>query len=277
MGAQGRFRGGTLLLRDDMSPRQVLQRVAHGFGRTAVRVTIPEGFDRFDIARRLARWHVVDEQAFLRATQSKSLLETMGVSAPSAEGYLFPDTHEFLDRANPDAVVAKLIGSGRERIKTALARHSDSAALRLLGAHGVLTLASIVEKEAAVARERPRIAGVFLNRLFDADFSPKRLQADPTVAFGCKVQPGLLSCRGFNGKRVTRRMTSDPANLYNTYRHNGLPPGPISNPGLSSIEAVLSPSEHREFYFVAAGDGTHTFSETLERHNDAVKAFRQSR
>jgi UPF0755 protein len=115
------------------------------------------------------------------------------------------------------------------------------------------------------------IAGVFLNRLRDPSFHPKRLQADPTVAYGCLLQPELVSCLGFDGKRVTRSMTADPQNLYNTYRIEGLPPSPIANPGLSALRAVLHPAEHGYFYFVARGDGHHSFSASLSEHNQAVQ------
>ena len=126
-----------------------------------------------------------------------------------------------------------------------------------------------MEKEARVPSEQPLIAGVFLNRLRDPAFKPKRLQADPTVAYGCVVQPNLPSCAQFDGRRVTRTMTGDPNNPYNTYRHAGLPPGPIANPGLGALRAVLAPAVHDYLYFVASGAGAHAFSRTLADHNEA--------
>jgi UPF0755 protein len=140
------------------------------------------------------------------------------------------------------------------------------------GLREIVILASIVEKEAHVPEELPIIAGVFLNRLRDPHFRPKRLQADPTVAYGCLLQPALPSCAGFDGKRVTRIMTADPQNPYNTYRIEGLPPAPIANPGISALKAVLHPSEHGYLYFVARGDGRHTFSANLDAHNLATAA-----
>src|SRR5690606_9189799 len=110
--------------------------------------------------------------------------------------------------------------------------------------HQVVILASIVEKEAAVDDERALIAGVFLNRLRSSTFRPlHRLQADPTVSYGCLAMPEVPSCAGFGG-RISRAMLEDAQNAYNTYRHGGLPPGPIANPGLASLEAVLVPAEH---------------------------------
>ena len=141
--------------------------------------------------------------------------------------------------------------------------------------HEVLTLASIVEKEARLSSEQPIIAGVFLNRLRDPSFRPKRLQADPTVTYGCLIVPGLPSCAGASaGQAPTRTMLVDPANPYNTYRHEGLPPGPIANPGLSAIEAVIQPAPHDYLYFVAQRGGAHTFSRNLQDHNVAVDQLR---
>ena len=137
----------------------------------------------------------------------------------------------------------------------------------------MITLASIVEAEAAVAAELPVIAGVFLNRLRDPEFRPKRLQADPTVSYGCRLQPSLPSCAGFDGRRITRAMLAGADNPYNTYRHEGLPPGPVGNPGLAAVEAVLAPAEHDYLYFVARGGGRHAFSATLEEHNRAVERY----
>jgi UPF0755 protein len=141
----------------------------------------------------------------------------------------------------------------------------------------VLTLASIVEKEAAVADERPTIARVFINRMRSPEFRPKRLQADPTVSYGCRTaRDAAPSCEGFDGI-ITRAMLADRENVYNTYRHEGLPPGPICNPGVDSIRAVLTAEEHDYLYFVARGGGRHTFSATLEEHNDAVARYREGR
>jgi UPF0755 protein len=122
-----------------------------------------------------------------------------------------------------------------------------------------------------VAEERPTIAGVFMNRLTSPDFRPHRLQADPTVAYGCLVaRDRIPSCAGFDGKRITPAMVRDPDNPYSTYRIEGLPPGPISNPGLSALEAALAPAQHEYFYFVTHGGGRHHFTRTLEEHNQRV-------
>src|SRR5690606_9787343 len=137
-----------------------------------------------------------------------------------------------------------------------------------MGAHEVVVLASVVEKEAAVADERPIIAGVFLNRLRSETFRPRRrLQADPTVSYGCLAEPeGARSCARFDG-RITGAMRDAPRISYCSYRNEGLPPGPIANPGLAAITAVLDPTRHNYLYFVARGGRRHHFSATLDAHN----------
>ena len=277
MGAKDRLREGRILIMRNMTARELLQRVATGYGSAAVLVTIPEGWTRFEIANRLVEWSLADRDAFLRATQDRELLASAGIDAraSSAEGYLFPDTYWLRDAMTPRAIVERMLENGRKRW-TALERNEASSIARLRGElgfdhFGIMTLASIVEKEARIRSEQPIIAGVFLNRLRDPRFRPKRLQADPTVAYGCLLLPELPSCARFDGRRVTRTMTADPDNPYNTYRLEGLPPGPIGSPGLSAIRAVLQPASHQYFYFVARGDGHHTFTATLESHGEAVQ------
>lgn len=276
LGAGARLRQGTVLVYDSMSPRELLQRIAQGYGSAELRVVIPEGFSRFDIAKRLARWGVCPEAAFLRATEEQVLLTELGIEADTAEGYLFPDTYRLIGELAPDAVVRRLVANARKRTAAVLTAHAAAVA-QLKGELGfdqrqLLTLASIVEKEAHVPDERAVIAGVFLNRLRDPAWKPRRLQADPTVAYGCFAQPALPACHGFDGKRITRAMLADTQNTYNTYRHDGLPPGPIANPGLSALLAVLEPAQHDYYYFVAVGGGRHRFSHSLEEHLEATEA-----
>lgn len=265
MGAHERLRSGRTLVTTQMTIRQLLQRIATGYGKTPLRITIPEGFSRYDVAERLSEWRVCDAAGFLQAT---------GPEGQVGEGYLFPDTYWLTDEMQPDQVVKKLSDNAQQRMQKLF--KAEPEALQALerefgfGPREVVILASIVEKEAHVRSEQPVIAGVFLNRLRDPSFRPKRLQADPTVAYGCMVHPALESCEDFDGKRVTRTMTSDPQNPYNTYRIEGLPPTPIANPGLSALRAVLRPAEHGYFYFVARGDGRHAFSASLAEHNLAV-------
>lgn len=279
LGAAGKLREGPVLLSDDMTPEDVLKRVASGYGNATVRVTIPEGFDRYDVGARLERWGVATQEEFIAASEDRALLRELGVEGPTAEGYLFPDTYRLPQGLGGPEAVRRLVEGFRRRAAPVFDEHEEGL-LELhrtlsWGRHQALILASIVEKEAAVADERPIIARVFLNRMRFPDFRPKRLQADPTVSYGCRVLGALApSCRGRTGRAITRAMLADRENSYNTYRHEGLPPGPICNPGVASIRAVLTAEPHNYLYFVARGGGRHTFSTTLEEHNAAVARLR---
>ncbi|MBO6937418.1 MAG: endolytic transglycosylase MltG [Deltaproteobacteria bacterium] len=274
-GAGSRLRTGDVLLSTGLTPRELRARVAQGYGRVPVRVVIPEGFTRHDVADRLAARGICSEEAFLAATDGAP---PMAPDAPSHEGYLFPDTYDFDEGTDAAVVVERMLENYERRTEPLFDEHA--AALATLSAdlgftaHQVLVLASVVEKEAAVAVERPTIAGVFLNRLRSEEFRPRhRLQADPTVSYGCVAEPSAApSCARYGG-RITRAMLRDGANRYNTYRHGGLPPGPICNPGLPALRAVLDPEVHDYLYFVARGGGRHAFSEGLDSHNANVDQY----
>jgi UPF0755 protein len=274
-GAGSNLRAGHHLLSDDMSPRTLVRRMQRLPVQERAKVAVPEGFTRFDIAKRLQASKVCGAEAFLEATTDAGLLAQLGIAADSAEGYLFPATYEFQLDMEPSQVVSRMKAEFDKRYER-LARDNAMGAEILRSTMGwatpqIVTLASIVEKEAAHDDERPIIASVFLNRLRDPAFTPKRLQSDPTSAYGCLAMPDRIgSCRSFNG-RVTPDMNADDSNPYTTYRHEGLPPGPIANPGEKSIQAVLVPAESRFLYFVAKGGGRHAFSETYAQHNQAIR------
>lgn len=278
LGADEHLRVGTVMLSGELSPREVVQRIAVGFGAASVEVLIPEGFNRWDVAARLERWGVTSEESFLAASVDPALLVELEIPGPSAEGYLFPDTYLLSEGMDARDVVRRMVANYRRRTEPLLREHAS--AIEVLqrelgwGAHQALVLASIVEKEAAVGEERPIIARVFLNRLRDPAFRPHRLDADPTVSYGCRERPDAApSCAGFRG-RISRAMTHDPLNPYNTYRLEHLPPGPISNPGLDALRAVLAPADHDFYFFVARGRGRHTFSRTIEEHNRTTARLR---
>jgi UPF0755 protein len=255
--------------------RAVLRRLAALVGSDAPRVTIPEGFSRFDVADRLAARRVCARDAFLAATTDPALLASLGVPGASAEGYLFPDTYDLEPGTAPAEIVRRMVENFHARTADLFETHGPALATTRATPHDALVLASILEKEAIVPEEQPIIAGVFWNRLRRPEFTPHRLQADPTVSYGCLVaRDAAPSCARFDGHRITRAMTNDALNPYNTYRNDGLPPGPISNPGLGAIEAALAPASHDYFYFVARGDRRHTFSRTLAEHDAAVDVYR---
>ena len=270
-GATPRLRAGRHRLRDDMTPREILAHISRAAPGAAVRVTIPEGQDLFDVARTLDEVGVVHAEHFLAAARDRELLARLSIPGPSVEGYLFPDTYELragVSGPGAERLVARMVANFYRRTAGTLAGLEPEARQR------VVVLASIVEREARAAVERPRIAAVFQNRMVAVDFTPHVLQADPTVAYGCRVDPSLPSCDGFGG-RIGRRQLQDAANPYNTYLREGLPPGPICNPGLPSLAAARHPIETEDLYFVARGDGTHAFAKTLDEHNRNVARYRR--
>jgi UPF0755 protein len=263
-------------------------------------VTIREGWTIFDIAGELDRKGVVQRAAFLEAARSPALLAHLGIEGESAEGHLFPETYLMeLDTA-PSEVIERLVGTFRrragplfiahaddvrqlERTAEALARELSSLASATDagpavrspgGAHVAVILASMVEAETARLDERPLVAAVLLNRLRAPGFTWRKLQIDPTVRYGCEAEPERApSCRD-GASPLTSRHLDDGRNRFNTYVHPGLPPGPIDNPSISAIEAVLTPAPVDFLYFVADGSGGHVFSNTLSEHNEAVARYR---
>jgi UPF0755 protein len=276
-GGAGRVAPGAHLLTDDLSPRDIMARLERSTSAGHVRVTVPEGWTLYDIGRRLATMHVCTQQSWLAAVHSPELLAELNLTGESAEGFLFPATYELAPDSDAPDVVRRMKGEFDRRYAIVEDRRPKGAldlqASLGWGTREIVTLASMVEKEAVVDEERSIIASVFLNRLRDASFwstSGKLLQCDPTAGYGCLAHPDEApSCLGFTGK-ITHDIVADAANTYNTYKHEGLPPGPIANPGAKSLEAVLAPATTHYFYFVARGEGRHTFSETYAGHAAAV-------
>lgn len=280
LGADRKLRSGFIVVNRALSPRALLPRIARGFGSASVMVPIPEGFTQFDVAARLARYGVAPRHALLAAMHDRELLARLDVPALSAEGYLFPAHYSFALDSAPERVVERMVKTFHARTAELFARHAsleNAFPSARLTAHEIVILASIVEREARLAEERATIAGVFLNRMLDPDFRPKRLQADPTVAYGCLVAgPRVPSCREFDGRVITPAMVRDAANPYSTYRHEGLPPGPIANPGMAALRAAVMPEPHDFLYFVATGRGRHAFASTLDEHNRNIHSPAES-
>jgi UPF0755 protein len=258
--------------------RVALQR---GDDRPKAKVVIPEGLNRFQIADRFEQARVASRDELLARSSDPLLLEALGVRGPSgqspesAEGFLFPATYELPIDTPARAVVERLVRESDLRWAR-LAKDHGPALARLEHELGwsrreIVVLASVVEKETGAGEERPMVASVFLNRLRDPAFTPKLLQSDPTTGYGCvRDREAAPSCAKYDGK-VTGEMNRDRLNSYSTYVHDGLPPGPISNPGEASLAAVLAPADTRYFFFVAKGGGRHKFSETYEEHLKAVR------
>lgn len=271
---------GEHLLPGGLSPKQLVRYLARAPTRPRRRVTLPEGFNLFQIARRLQEQNICPRATFLQKSEDAVLLQRLKVQSASVEGYLFPSTYELFENARAEAVIEQLTGEMRKRLVKLDERHKGGLTRlyrrRNWGEKQVLTLASLVEKEAQAVAEQKLIASVFYNRLDDPDFLPaRRLQSDPTAAYGCLQHRDLIpSCRGYTTK-VLPGMLRDPRNPYNTYVHPGLPPGPIANPGESAISAVIEPAKTDFLFFVSDGKGRHTFSRSFEEHNQAVTQRRQ--
>ncbi len=268
-GQLAKVRAGTFLISDNMTPGEVLTELFGSGVEQGIRVTVPEGYSLRQIGAALEHAGLVGRQAFIAAALDQKTISELGIPGVTAEGFLFPDTYFFDAEQGAKKIIKKMHTTFKERFAPQL---SKDALKR------VVTLASIVQAEAQVALEMPVIAGVYTNRLNPSTFPSQRLQADPTVSYGCEpfVRPKAASCASFSGT-LTRRQLDDPTNPYNTYRHPGLPPGPICSPGLNALKAAQNPAVVPFLYFVVSRNGHHTFSPTLEAHRKAVARYRKSR
>jgi UPF0755 protein len=233
----------------------VYNRVARGDTYARVLV-VPEGYNIFDIAAEIEDLGIDSQQNFLAQARSQvALVRDLDLQAPSLEGYLYPDTYRFPRKAKSPDVVAAMVK-----------RFHQEAHLMELNSdvHRIVTMASIVEKETAVRDERPLVAGVFYNRLSEH----MALDTDPSVIYAA-----LLGNRYRGTIYASDLKYSSP---YNTYRHQGLPPGPISNPGKDSLLAAMHPSRTDYLYFVSDNQGHHRFSKTLEEHQRNVADYRRA-
>ncbi|MBL8907534.1 MAG: endolytic transglycosylase MltG [Rhizobiales bacterium] len=244
-GARGKLKAGEYDFPAGVSVKEALNIIVSGKART-YKILIPEGF--------------TVEQALARVKDHSVLTGELTVVPP--EGMIMPDTHVFSRGMTRDELV-KDMQAAQEKILNDL-WEKRAPNLPFDTKEKALILASIVEKETARADERPRVAAVFINRLRQG----MRLQSDPTIIYG------IVGGKGRLDRPITKQDIAEKT-PYNTYRINGLPPGPISNPGRASIEAVLNPPETKEIYFVADGTGGHAFAETLEQHRANVENWRK--
>ena len=249
------LKAGEYLFEKTASLKEVHDRLARGdiYVHTVV---IPEGYTMFDIANAVEEAKLGTRDEFLKIAQSEaSLIQDLAPEAKSLEGYLFPDTYEFTRTQSMHDIVAAMVHHFRQ-VAGAIGLNID--------VHQTVIMASIVEKETAVPEERPAVAGVYYNRL------QKRmaLDADPSVIYA-----ELLAGTYQGALHHADMAVNSP---YNTYRFQGLPPGPIANPGKSSLEAAMHPGVSDYLYFVADGNGHHRFARSLDEHNRNVAAFRRA-
>ncbi len=237
------------------SPLEVYNRIARG-DIFYYELVVPEGRNMFDIAAAAGHLGLFPAGAFLAAARDPALVRDLDPRAPTLEGYLFPDTYRLSRHTTPERLCRIMTGRFREAWRDLHA---------VADAHATVTLASLVEKEGKLAEERPLIAAVFENRLRIG----MKLDCDPTTIYAA-----LLDDR-YRGAIYRSDLAS--GNPYNTYRHAGLPPGPIANPGLASIRAVLHPADTSALYFVARPDasGGHTFSSNIAAHEAATARYRR--
>jgi UPF0755 protein len=236
------------------SALQVFAKIARGETFYQVLV-VPEGFNMFDIAAQLKPLAIMAPEDFLKAARDPAPIADLDPQAPSLEGYLFPDSY----RLDKHSTAATLCRTMTNRFRARWQELGD-----LPNVHDVVTLASLVEREARLPAERPLIAGVFTNRLRLG----MKLGCDPTTVYAALLEHRY---RGTIYKSDLESM-----NPYNTYQNAGLPPGPIANPGLSSLRAAISPAPTNYLYFVAKVDGSggHTFSDNLSSHLAAASLLR---
>jgi UPF0755 protein len=283
-GAAARIRSGHYRFTAPLTPKQIVDALLKGVADELVTVTIPEGRNLVEVAELLDAAGVARKAELIAQATTPALARTLGLPGPSLEGYLFPDTYRLRPHTPAaDALVALVRRHRQVWEELAAANPEGLARLRTdlsFDDHKVVTLASIVEKETGRADERPRIAQVLLNRLTKPSFQPKLLQTDPTIIYGCTVAPlstGRLSpaCAEFKDNNLRRIHLKDTENPYNTYTHEGLPPGPISNPGRASLAAVMNPDGSPYFYYVASHDGVTHFSVTVAEHEAAVTRYQR--
>ncbi len=251
------LKAGEYMFDHPASQLEVYRRIARGdtYART---VSIPEGYNLFDIAAAVERAGIGTQQEFIEQARTQTaLVHDLDPRAQSLEGYLFPDTYRVARKQGPADLVIAMV----KRF------HQEAKALGLNGntnTHEIVTMASIVEKETAVPEERPLVAGVFYNRL--AQHIP--LATDPSVIYAA-----MLAGRYRGTIYQSDLQFNSP---YNTYHVQGLPPGPICNPGAAALQAAMHPAKTDYLYFVSDNQGHHRFARTFEDHERNVQAYRQA-
>ena len=252
------IKAGEYMLSSAMTPEKILEAMVDGKVHLH-RLTIPEGYNLRQIAQAVENAGFATEADFLKAADNPDFVHAKGIDAQTFEGYLFPDTYYFPKDVTPENIISAMVKRFWSVFKPEWKERAKTLGMTI---HQVITLASIIEKETAVADERPIISSVFHNRLK----RNMRLESDPTVIYGIG---------DYNGN-ITRKDLERPT-PYNTYTIKGLPPGPISNTGAKAIEAALYPADGKFLYFVSKNNGTHHFSTNFKDHSRAVRKYQLGR
>lgn len=259
------IKAGKYRLTPNMDMDEVMKILRRGPNATVegLPVTIPEGYTLEQIAEEMQAKGVSQSELLLQMATDKAYLagihEDFALPSQTLEGYLFPDTYSFKYHSQPNVVLEEMLRNFGRRFADA---HQQEITASGHSLHEIVTIASLIEREARVEQDRARIAGVIENRLR----RKMRLQIDATVLYAL----------GYHKDRVLYRDLTVKS-PYNTYRHTGLPPGPIANPGLPSLMAALHPETNVFLYYVARPDGTHLFSRTPKEHEAAKRQARQER
>jgi UPF0755 protein len=259
-GNAGEIKPGVYRMQRGTEWDEVLRKLVAGEVVT-IRIAIPEGWTAAQIASRIADSTQVPLDSVRALVLDSAAAERYGVPGPTLEGYLYPATYVFPAGTRPEKVVRTLVDRYKKVWTPAMRARADSLGM---SEREVITLASIVEREAKVWDERPTIAAVYHNRIRIG----MPLQADPTVQYALGEQQQRLLYKHIDAVRD---------NPYNTYTHSGLPPGPIASPSAGAIEATLNPAAVDYLYFVASPDGRHTFTRSLGEHNTAKRAAQRAR
>ncbi len=254
-----RLQAGEYQFSDSAATFGVYARIARG-DVFFYELSVPEGSNMFDIANSIDRFDFIKGSDFLRAARDPSLIHDLAPQAPTLEGYLFPSTYRLTRRTTVQQLCQMMTEQFRKNWRE-LQKVDQPEAV-----NAAVTLASLVEKETAVPDERPQVASVFQNRLRVG----MALDCDPTTIYASMLE------QRYRG--AIYRSDLNSANQYNTYKHAGLPPGPIANPGMAALKAAFQPAATDYLYFVAKADGSggHQFSKSIEEHNRAVEQYRHN-
>ncbi len=258
MGYEKKLQAGKFNLLKDTNNFQLIKKLVYG-NESLVSVTVLEGWSLNQISEEIEKKIGIKQIDFLEVSRHPQFLKKLGIAAKSLEGYLFPETYFFSERVSPESIIETMVFQFKKNFSTDFKNRMREIGFNEIE---VITLASIIEGEAIFDIERSKVSSVYHNRLKKG----MKLQADPTIQYIIEGPP--------------RRLLNKDLKIespYNTYLNYGLPPGPINNPGLQSIKAALFPKETNFYYFVAKGDGYHTFTQTEKEHKIAKKKFQEVR
>ncbi len=254
-GVLTKFRAGSYTIPRGAKMKDVLETLVYG-QPNLTSMTIPEGKNMYEVAKLVASSGITSEEEFLKAVQHPDIISYLQIQASSLEGYLYPETYKFAPNTPAKEVVRTMVDLFRKKTEDIDFNHP------FLNKHQVVILASMVEKETGAKHERPAIAGVFTNRLKKR----MRLESDPTTIYG-------IWSRYKGNIRKDDLLEFTP---YNTYKVPALPAGPIANPSLEAIKAVLNPEANDYIFFVSKNDGTHVFTKTYQEHVEAVNEWQRN-